>query len=676
MKVPRSLYLCFIFLLLVTGNKAQDIIVTELPNLNQLPTSEIKCLFHDSEGFMWYGTEGGGLCRDDGYMVKVFRADINTPKLLESNSITCITEDTNQKIWFGTKRGAYILDKNDYSIIPVPDHEIKSWVIRAIKAASDGSIWISLGNHVYRYNSSGARLGKYEIEYNDELKEIRNIYEDHKGIIWMMQWRGNLLQYDPEKDTLISYSSWPYEDFPTSIVKDVSTPYYWIGTWGNGIVRFDPEEEDPKKMFLAQPATTLNLNTAGKRIYNIVQDSMKNHIWVTTLGNIQAYEITDSSTLCPVNLSGILPKHRKIAGNNILCDRIGNIWVADLYLNSVIISFQTSKIIKYPVHELEKELDFPVYPTAIFRENDYFWIKQKYGGLYTYNPRDGHLLPYKNRWLSTFFEESPDSNGIHIVMNDSIIMHAFHDGEQIFRPEVYTIPVQEEERIRTLHNDKRGNLWIGTTFHLFRYNLIGNKLYKEYENIGIINKIITSENGDIYLATESEGFWKLSNGEVVYKYNTEENYLDLAISPNNDIWICTQSGNVYCYTPTTNKISCKTSESGLNGDIVSEIESDDDGNIWMLTARRLIIYSPEKQTYSLIHSHNPSISFNNFLSLNKGLDGKMYAAGIEGIVELDPKEQLNKNTVKSPIPISWTFIKVNDDLQLLSWKKQQDNSKT
>ena len=65
---------------------------------------------------MWYGTEGGGLCRDDGYMVKTFRSDIHTPKLLESNSITCITEDTNQKIWFGTKRGAYILDKNDYSI--------------------------------------------------------------------------------------------------------------------------------------------------------------------------------------------------------------------------------------------------------------------------------------------------------------------------------------------------------------------------------------------------------------------------------------------------------------------------------------------------------------------------------------------------------------------------------
>ena len=28
---------------------------------------------------MWYGTEGGGLCRDDGYTVKVFRSDFKNP---------------------------------------------------------------------------------------------------------------------------------------------------------------------------------------------------------------------------------------------------------------------------------------------------------------------------------------------------------------------------------------------------------------------------------------------------------------------------------------------------------------------------------------------------------------------------------------------------------------------
>ena len=78
--------------------KAFDMIVRNLPNSEQLPTKELLCIFQDSEGYMWYGTEGGGLCRDDGYTVKVFRSDFKNPGILENNSVTCITEDGEGKI--------------------------------------------------------------------------------------------------------------------------------------------------------------------------------------------------------------------------------------------------------------------------------------------------------------------------------------------------------------------------------------------------------------------------------------------------------------------------------------------------------------------------------------------------------------------------------------------------
>lgn len=38
--------------------KAFDMIVRSLPNSEQLPTKELLCIFQDSEGYMWYGTEG------------------------------------------------------------------------------------------------------------------------------------------------------------------------------------------------------------------------------------------------------------------------------------------------------------------------------------------------------------------------------------------------------------------------------------------------------------------------------------------------------------------------------------------------------------------------------------------------------------------------------------------
>mgnify|MGYP000855627697 FL=1 len=156
--------------------KAFDMIVRNLPNSEQLPTKELLCIFQDSEGYMWYGTEGGGLCRDDGYMVKVFRSDFKNPGVLENNSVTCITEDGEGKIWFGTKRGVYILSKTDYEIRALADETIKGWTITTMTATSDGTIWISTNRHLFRYNASGERTGKYILKWKGQENTVNSIF--------------------------------------------------------------------------------------------------------------------------------------------------------------------------------------------------------------------------------------------------------------------------------------------------------------------------------------------------------------------------------------------------------------------------------------------------------------------------------------------------------------------
>ena len=207
----------FVGLLLALQLKAYDIISRDIPNAGQLPTEELLCIFQDSEGYMWYGTEGGGLCQDDGYFVKVFRSDLNTPGLLESNSVTCITEDKEGKIWFGTKRGVYILNKKDYQIKPFADQEIKGWVIKTINSTSDGTVWVSVDGCIFRYDSSGKRIGQYPIEWNGKSKTVHSFYENEAGTIWMIQRKGGLFRYNPKKDEFISYS-WPYNEYPTGII--------------------------------------------------------------------------------------------------------------------------------------------------------------------------------------------------------------------------------------------------------------------------------------------------------------------------------------------------------------------------------------------------------------------------------------------------------------------------
>ncbi|MEQ3233321.1 hypothetical protein [Bacteroides cellulosilyticus] len=46
--------------------------MTELHTQELLPVAHIHRIFQDSEGYMWYATEGGGLCRDNGYQAHSF----------------------------------------------------------------------------------------------------------------------------------------------------------------------------------------------------------------------------------------------------------------------------------------------------------------------------------------------------------------------------------------------------------------------------------------------------------------------------------------------------------------------------------------------------------------------------------------------------------------------------
>lgn len=368
--------LLIFFILSALPHNAQELIVTGLPSINRLPTKEILYIFQDSEGYMWYSTEGG-LCRDDGYQVSVFRSDFNTPELLESNSVTCIAEDKEGKIWFGTRRGMYILDKRDYRIQPLSDSEIKGWVIRMAGATSDGSVWVSSEKYLFRYDTSGRRLGKYETKWEDSSKEVNSICEDNEGTIWMVQLKGGLFRYDVQEDRFVRYP-WSYEMPATCIVKDVATPYYWIGTWGHGIVRFDAREKDIDRMFVSQPATDGYADADKKRIFGIAQDSVRHHLWVTAADNLYAYEVAENEKLRPVDISDFLPEDKQVL-NGVMCDRQGNLWVTGNYPDSYsfIVSYLPDRMISYPMEPVKEELGVYASPMELYYEKGYYWIRQK-----------------------------------------------------------------------------------------------------------------------------------------------------------------------------------------------------------------------------------------------------------------------------------------------------------
>ena len=200
MKVHLTSSLLSLLLPLVVA--AQDFQELQLPNREQLSSEKVLYVMQDSEGFLWYATDGGGICRDDGRQVDVFRSDAEHPDLLGSNNVVCLAEAGDKIIIIGTSHGANVLDKRDYSIrrLTVVDDKRVDDIIVTV----DGHWWLTANKKVYEYSSEGKLLNIYPV--GD--KYIFRLHEDQQGRLWCSEWEGGTLRLDGGSFVQVT-TEWP-----------------------------------------------------------------------------------------------------------------------------------------------------------------------------------------------------------------------------------------------------------------------------------------------------------------------------------------------------------------------------------------------------------------------------------------------------------------------------------
>ena len=108
--------LCFIPAL----TAQQSIRFKHLTSENGLSQNSVTCIFQDSRGFMWFGTQDG-LNRFDGYNFKVFKNDPSDPKSLAGNFIASIHQEKSGNLFFETIEGIvqkYNPSSESFTVIP------------------------------------------------------------------------------------------------------------------------------------------------------------------------------------------------------------------------------------------------------------------------------------------------------------------------------------------------------------------------------------------------------------------------------------------------------------------------------------------------------------------------------------------------------------------------------
>ncbi|HTE07358.1 MAG TPA: two-component regulator propeller domain-containing protein, partial [Flavitalea sp.] len=95
--MSRSGLLTIAFILFLASVSAQDLLYStrNYTAIDGLPQSQVRAMVEDKNGYLWIGTEGGGLARFDGREFKVY----TTLDGLLTNQVIGLRFDQHDNLW-------------------------------------------------------------------------------------------------------------------------------------------------------------------------------------------------------------------------------------------------------------------------------------------------------------------------------------------------------------------------------------------------------------------------------------------------------------------------------------------------------------------------------------------------------------------------------------------------
>jgi len=629
--------LLFLVVIAPATAMAQHFRITQLPTQQQLPVANIHCVMQDSEGYVWYGTRGGGVCRDNGYQVDVFRSDSRTPSLMESNDITCLAEDSHNGIWVGTWSGAYRINKIDYSVKPMLKEEIGQRCVNTIFVDSKNALWVGAGDIIVQIDSVGNVRRRLHSQWNGHNADVSCLMEDSDGAIWIGQWLCGICRYDGVHDTLEQHP-WDYAFNPVKILprhgKEV-----WVATWGGGIVGYN----------LATGVISPQSSTMGtirkQQILNFIRDSRQGLYWVTTMDNLYIYQEHDGELrACDVPLA--LPAGGKIL-SQMAEDCNGNVWVAGFAPTSFIVSPGTSAPLRYEVPDMLRLTGYPLLADRVVADGDLFWIWQGRHGLTRYDSASGHVSDAGGNFYASCIAKRQDSSGIWAA-HGNIIYQLTADIQK-------TVAAVDEDVTTLLENS--GYLYIGTHKSLYRYSVIGCILEPLKATEAAVRDIAVMPSGDCYYVVEGKGLYGPDGPIYVSPHLTA-----LTVNTDGTLWVATSQGDVLHMN--NGRIIRDENLSDERGDAIKDILSDDRGHLWVLSDQRVREINPQSHSMRFLRTDDPEICATYFYCLEP-VDGRrvlIAGAGAFSIVESSARLDHSQTQIRPPMV---TTVIMDDSLLLV-----------
>lgn len=663
MEIKKRNIIFLLFVLNIWGFViAQNLSVDVLPLGSQLPSNSVQRVFQDREGFMWFGTREG-LSRYDGYRVLTFRSGKMTPNLLTDNQITSLA-DSWERILIGTKKGLNILNKKTYEISHVDNEELKDQEIRSIVFDSKGYIWVGTYIALYKCSSDFSSCKRYDSSL--PVTSVNSIYEDADNNIWVTFWRKGVFRYDRVKDTFIKYPKLGKENNPFCIFQD-DKKQHWIGTWGEGLYKFYPEEKEDQVYIPVKSVKRGELPENGT-FFSIQQDNRYGYLWLVSSRGLYAVRKRVDNQVEIIDITDISSKLNNIF-SEICKDKAGNLWIASFNEGVSYINMDKPVIQNYPIPSIKKTIGLTTNIQTIYKDKDGdIWISQNRLGLGIYKKGTDKIIWYR---------DIPDLKSLPGIETVSCIGYSSVNDEiwigPSYQPFIYILK-KENGQVRLVsrinlqqyikgagnnpqffYEDKQHNIWVVTSMGLFVKPINGHEILK---GTGFLHKEITGlaeDNlGHIWISTQHNGVFCLTisenfqiKKEGIVKFDKisghliSDNIENLCTDAEGRVWMGSQEGYVFLFNPKTKAIEDYSDVFPTLTEGVQDMMVDNTGHLWISTNKKIIEYDPETGG-QICYQAGQDIIVNSFPkhSCFKSSEGEMFYGGNKGFAVFVPYKQL------------------------------------
>ena len=666
-KYIPTILVCISLIMSLSSIMAQSFIYNESNTRKQIPTSYIKQVFHDSEGFIWYATTGSGICRDDGYRIDIFRNDMNHSALIGTNNdVSDIVEDKKGNIIFSTFRGVYYLDKGTYTI-HIFDKQLIGVDARSLYCDSQGNIWISYTGTVYKYDTSYQCVGKYPIQAGNERRIITMFAEDDDQTIWGISWQGDIYKYNKGQKTLLRHLQTNHNFY--SMEWDKSSQCMWIGSWGEGVYLYDRD-----KTMVQQVQTSGDEHES--KIMHIKHDVDRNLVWVLSVKNISVYQKGTDKQLhkleLPHNLSSSL-----IYANRTSIDRYKNVWIASMAPQTFVLSSVPTNMERQVYHTNNTNQSIN-YATT---DDKYTWILTERSGIMAFqkgksptiidnNPESRQLQFTSGNIVKCNKKTTNESSGIWMGNNNRLVHLWIDKNEKI---QWYSAGEIKEFKINKIFDDAlRKTVYVGGEKYMYAYNYETKEFTLLSDTIfGFTNSIAVTHDGDVYAATELKGLVHLSHKNETWEQSaiqSESHINSICVDTDDILYLAYNNGHVKSYNPRTKEFRLIKAASNQNGDAIKDICMDYLGHLWIVSDLYFKEFNPQTNAYKIYRCSDKEIDMDYFTSLYT--DNKyIYINGSNAMLKMSPNTELNQQTA-SVIPRIST-IEIDDSLV---WVGKQCNN--